>query len=68
MPPFLKRLKRTFIFDPRAVSTIFSATNIALPPKEGIKKMDHLIRARDELPLLDGVHANEPTKPMRKYL
>jgi hypothetical protein len=42
--------------------------NIAPPSKEGTKKMDRLIRAGDKLLLLDGVYANEPIKPMRKYL
>ena len=65
---FPKRLKQTLIFDPGAVLTIFSITNITLPAKEGTKKMDCLIRAGDELLLLDRVHMNMLAVPMRKYL
>lgn len=68
MPPFLKRLKQTLIFDPGAVLTIFSVTNIALLAKEGIKEIDCLIRAGDELLLLGRVHMNVLAVPMRKYL
>jgi hypothetical protein len=68
MPPFPKRLKRTLIFDPGAVTTVFSTTNIAPPAEEGTKKTDRLIRVGDEFPLLDGVYVNVPAVPMGKYL
>ena len=68
MPPFPKRLKRTLIFDPGTVTTIFSTTNIAPPAKKGVKKTDRLIRVGDELPLLDGINVNVPAVPRRRYL
>jgi hypothetical protein len=68
MPPFPKRLKRTLELNPRVMSTIFSAANIAPPAEEGIKESDRLLRAGDELPLLYGVYTNTPAVPIKKAL